>query len=189
MSVSQAVGVSAAARKPLRSITMQLPNLMELIGSHADSLTAELLADISSNPRTLYLHGVLNEELRDRVHDVYQHLDRWLGEGDESKIDAAYGAVAARQQEHGTPLSELVYALILVKQHLFSFIRRNDPADTAMEKQVLSDLTFSLDAFFDKAIYHATKAYEKSAIDRAIRGASLSPDVSARVRESTRRPG
>jgi hypothetical protein len=139
---------------------MHLPNLMMLIGTHAEELTRQLVADVRSNPRTTFLHAISPERLRVGSFEIYQHLDHWLANKDEGEIAKLFREVGSHRCHDQVPLREAVYSVILVKQHLLAYIRRNDLVESAVEMAERSDLWLLIDQFFDKAIYHMVAGYE-----------------------------
>jgi hypothetical protein len=110
---------------------MLLPWLMRLIETHAEELTDRVIQAVRTNPRTSFLHAVSEAELKRRGFDLYHNLSRWLAEKSEAEIEATYRENGRKRFREGVSLSELVYALILMKQHLWDFIRKNDLPETA----------------------------------------------------------
>ena len=81
------------------------------------------------------------------------------------------GATRFRQ---GVPLSELVYAIILTKQHLRRHIREHGLVDFAgdrvapvellpLELHSIQELNYQVGEFFDRALFHLTRGYEAEA--------------------------
>lgn len=58
------------------------------------------------------------------------------------------------------PLSEVVYALTLTKDHLREYIRAVGLVDSAVELYLEEELHLLIGHFFDKAVYHTVKGYE-----------------------------
>src|SRR5262245_40906937 len=100
------------------------------------------------------------EELHRRIYDVYHHLGRWIGDKTEDQIEATYGGLGRARYEEGIPLSEVIYVLILVKDHLRAYIRAVGLVDSPVELYLEEELHLSIGHFFDRAIYHTVKGYE-----------------------------
>jgi hypothetical protein len=137
--------------------------LVRLIEDHAEDLTRSVLADLASNPRTPAYHRIPRDELHHRVHDVYRNLGRWLGDKTDEAVEPSYLSLGRRRLAEGVPLSEVVYALILTKHHLASFIRSAGLVDSAVELYQEEELNLLVDHFFDKAVYHTVRGYEQAA--------------------------
>jgi hypothetical protein len=141
---------------------MLLPWLMRLIETHAEELTEKLMQAVRTSPRTTFLNELSEPELERRIFDLYHNLGRWLGEKSEAEIEAAYGEIGRRRCREGVPLSDLVYALMLAKHHLWDYIQRNDLPESATGLYGEELLDVMVWQFFDRAIYHAVRGYEET---------------------------
>jgi len=139
-------------------------HLIRTIEMHAEELTRELLDDLGRNPRTPSFHGLTREELHSRVYDVYHNLGRWLAEKDESHIEKAYGDLGRRRHDVHTPVSELLFVVILVKEHLRTYIRRVAAANSAVEMHQEAELNMMIGHYFDKALYYSVRGYEEAEV-------------------------
>jgi hypothetical protein len=59
------------------------------------------------------------------------------------------------------PLSQLIRAIILTKQNLWEFLKREAIVDSPVEVFGAQELLQLLDQFFDCAIYYASLGYEQ----------------------------
>ena len=98
---------------------------MNQIHMHAEQLSDRVIQAIRTSPRIKSLGSVSEEELRRRFFDLFRDLGRWLGEKGEEEIEATYGEIGRRRCREGTPLNELVHAVILVKQELWGYIEKH----------------------------------------------------------------
>lgn len=141
--------------------------LVKVIEEHAEQLTRGVLKDLASNDRTPAFHRLPPEELHRRVYDVYHNLGRWLGAKTEEQLEATYGGLGRARCAEGVPLSEVVYALVLIKDHLREYIRAVGLVDSAVELYLEEELHLSIGHFFDRALYHVVKGYEAEATSHA----------------------
>jgi len=146
---------------------MLLPSLIRLIETHADELMDQVVKAVRTDPRTAFLHEVSEAELKRRGFDLYRNLGRWLGEKSEADIEATYRENGYRRFQEGVPLSALVHALTLMKQHLWNFVRKNDLPETATNLYSEEQLEMMVGQFFDKAVYPAVRGYEEAWIKEA----------------------
>src|SRR5208283_4398575 len=137
--------------------------LMQMIEDHAEELTGELIKDLRSNPRTPHYHHLTFEELHYRTYSVYRNVGHWVSERNEESIAANYADLAIRRYAEGVPLEEVVFALILTKNHLYDYVQTSGLMDSAVELHQERELRRLVGNFFDKAIYFAVKAYEHHA--------------------------
>jgi len=141
--------------------------LIKLIEEHAEDLTREVLRDLAGNARTPSYNSLPADELHRRVYDVYHNLGRWLGDKTEEQLEATYGGLGRARCAEGVPLSEVVYALVLIKEHLREYIRAVGLVDTAVELYLEEELHLSIGSFFDRALYHTVRGYEAEATSHA----------------------
>jgi hypothetical protein len=151
---------------------MLLPRLMQLIGSHADQLANQVLHEIGTSPRLHVLKSREEEVLRKRVHELYRDLGAWLTERDEERLEDVFGGFGRHRRADGTPLDEIVFALMLVKHHLWAFIERNDVTDDPMELVQERHLLMDIGRFFDRATYHMVRGYEHAPPQDQVAGAT-----------------
>jgi hypothetical protein len=140
---------------------MNFHSLIALVESHAEDLTKDLVNDVMSNPRTTFLHSLSREELQKAGLEIYRNLGRWIAETDEEAIEHEFAAAAKRRHADGMPASELVYAMFLVKQHLLTYIHRNQLVDSIVELYQREELELLIGQFFDKVTYFTLKGYEQ----------------------------
>ncbi len=137
--------------------------LVRSIEDHAEELTRAVLDDLQTNARTPAYHKLTREELHHRVYTVYRNLGAWLGHTTEEGIEAAYSELGRKRHAEGIALSEVVYALILAKYHLRDYIRSHGLTDSAVEIYQEQELHRLVGRFFDRAIYHTVRGYEREA--------------------------
>jgi hypothetical protein len=137
--------------------------LVQMIEEHAEKLTHGLVTDLKSNKRTAHYHDLTGDELHRRTYDVYRHLGQWIASKTEQAIESSYIELGETRRAEGVPLSEVVYALILTKNHLREYIRFSGLSDSAMDLHRERELQQLVTQFFDKAIYCTVKGFEHKA--------------------------
>jgi len=141
--------------------------LIKLIEDHAEDLTREVLRDLAGNARTPSYNSLPADEMHRRVYDVYHNLGRWLGDKTEEHLESTFGGLGRRRHAEGVPLSEAMYALVLIKDHLRGYIRAVGLVDSTVELYLEEELHLQIGNFFDNAIYHMVKGYEAAATSHA----------------------
>jgi len=142
-------------------------HLVRLIERHADELAEGLVKKIRSSERTLAFHNVPEDELKNGAREVYTNLGDWLLTKTESDIEFRYTQLGQRRAAQGVPLTQFLWALMVGKEHLFAFLRREGFADGAVELYGELQLLQSLDQFFDRAVYYAAVGYEQNGVRKA----------------------
>lgn len=148
--------------------------LIELIQANAERLTRDVLKDYATNPRTRHWKVVPGAELEQRVISTYRNLGNWIGDPREETVQAEYEEWGRKRYRNGIPLSEVVYAVILLKQHLRRYIREHGLVEQSRDRlgsqEILpvhlygiQELNSLVGDFFDKALYHLARGYEMEA--------------------------
>jgi uncharacterized small protein (DUF1192 family) len=152
-------------------------HLLQLIQAHAGSLTSDVIKDLRTNDRTPSLHRLGAPELDSRVAALFWNLGQWIGSADEAAVRREYEEMGRIRFAEGIPISELVYALLLTKQHLRRYIRDHGLVDFAGDRVVpdellplelysIQELNYRVGEFFDRALYHLARGYEAEAAAR-----------------------
>ena len=135
--------------------------MVRLIEKHSHGLVNALQAKMAQCDRCgEYVH-VPSEELAADVEDVYQHLGEWLLGKTESDIRSRYHRIGARRAEQGVPLSQVLWAIALVKENLWEYLRHEGEQQVT---EVFGELEILqlLEQFFDRAMYFAAVGYEQA---------------------------
>lgn len=135
--------------------------LVRLVEDHAEQLTSDLIADLKQNPHTAEYHKLADAEIHRRVFKVYHDLGEWLGKETEALVEAHYSELGKQRAAEGVPLSQVIYALIRTKTHLFDYVRRVGLFDSAVDLYQLQEFRRLVDNFFDRAIYYTACAHER----------------------------
>jgi len=146
---------------------MELPWLMKQIETHAEQLSEQVIQAVRTSPRTRVMGQLSEEELKARFFDFFRNFGRWISEKNEDEIEATYGEVGRRRCREGMPLNDLVYALILVKQHLWDYVVKHvmpTSEGNLYQEELLGEM---LGKFFDRALYHTIRGYEEVWIKEA----------------------
>jgi hypothetical protein len=141
---------------------MLLYRLVRLIESHSDALASSLLIKVRENHHTREFRKVSREELRDRVYEIYRHLGDWLLGKTEFDIEKRYLEIGARRAHQGVPVSQLVMVIVLTKENLWEFLRKESPLDRPVEVFGELEMLQLLEQFFDRAIFYAALGYEQA---------------------------
>jgi hypothetical protein len=140
--------------------------LVRLIETHSDALAAGLLQRVQNSELTQSYRNVPPEELKQRVYEIYRHLGDWLLGKTEFDIEARYREIGVRRAQQNVPLSQLTMTIILTKENLWEFLKKESVLDRPVEVFGELELLQLLEQFFDHAIYYAAVGYERAAAAR-----------------------
>ena len=133
------------------------------IEDRSDALANGLLHKVQRSDRTEAFIKVPQEELTQRVYEIYRHLGEWLLDKSEADIEHRYTQIGARRAQQGVPLSQVIWAIILTKDNLWEFILDDSYPDRPIEVFGKQELLQLLDQFFERAIYSAAVGCEWAA--------------------------
>lgn len=150
--------------------------LVRLIETHAEPLAEGLLEKLRHCDKCPSFQKVPSDEFRQRVYEVYDHLGEWLLGKKEDDIARRYQQIGARRAAQGVPLSELLHAIVLTREHLWEYLKGSAGLEKPVEVFGELELLQLLEQFFDRALYYAAVGYEKAA-----RGAETTEEAGVHV--------
>jgi hypothetical protein len=139
---------------------MLVGRLVALIEDHADELTARVVERLREDDRTTAYRDLDDAELDRRARNVYADLGGWLDSSAEDAVEKEYTELGRTRRTEGIPLSQVVRALLLTRRNLWHFVE-SQGADSILELRQQLDLELLVIRFFDRAIYHTVRGYEK----------------------------
>ena len=148
--------------------------LVELVESHAGRFTSDVVRDLVTNERTRGFRAVDPEELEERIFQIVHHLGNWIGDPKSEMVHTEFADWGRRRFEQGIPLSEIMYAVLILKQHMRRYFLDHGLVDAAfprvdsdyvlpMHLYGLQDLNARVSRFFDEALYYLACGYEAEA--------------------------
>jgi hypothetical protein len=140
---------------------MMLYRLVRLIETHSQALAACLLARVQISEATPAYRNVPPEELKARVYEIYHHLGDWLINRDEFDLEQRYLKIGARRAQQNVPLSQVAWAIILTKDNLWEFLKKELVLERPVEVFGELEMLQMLNHFFDRAVYYAAVGYER----------------------------
>jgi hypothetical protein len=141
--------------------------LVRLIEKHSDTLSQGLAQRIRSSERTSDFSKIPAKDLRLAATEVYRNLGEWLLQKTESDIEGRFRSIGSRRAAEGISLHQLVWALMLTRDHLWRFLQREAFADNIVELHGELEFHRQLNQFFDYAVYYAILGYQE-AVQRGI---------------------
>jgi hypothetical protein len=153
--------------------------LLLLIQAHAGSLTHDVVTDLMTNERTPAFRRLNPADVETRVAALFYNLGKWIGDADEDAVQAEYEDLGRTRFREGVPVSELVYALVITKNHMRRYIREHGLVDFAGDRIVpeellpielhsIQELNYQVGEFFDRALYHLARGFEHAAAAAAV---------------------
>src|SRR5581483_7149101 len=147
---------------------MTFYRFVRLIETHSNELASALLNRVRSSEATPDYYLVPDEDLKERVFEIYRHLGEWLLARDEFDLEERYQKIGARRAKQNVPLSQVTWAIVLTKDNLWEFLKLHSEMDRPVEAFGELEMLQMLDLFFDRAIYFAAVGYEKACAEMQV---------------------
>ncbi len=135
-------------------------NLVRMIESHAEQITADVISRLREDPELPNLKKLHENELRSWAGHILKHLGDWLSESDEKQIASCYEGLGKLRFDEHVPLHESVRNFQRLKDTMVTYIRNQGNRQTTMELYAEEELEHLLGRFFDKMIYYMVRGYE-----------------------------
>ncbi len=136
--------------------------LIDLTEKHADRIALQWLGDVRMNPKTPSYHTFSDEKALSHAAAFYRNFRTLFCT--EKPFDAArkfFTKYADERYAEGIPLHEAIYALILMRRHIWLFAEFQTLFVSAVEhRQAAESLTRTI-LLFDYATYVITERYEE----------------------------
>jgi len=136
--------------------------LIEVTEKHADRIASQWLGDVRMNPKTPSYHTFSDEKALSHADAFYRNFRSLFSA--EKPYDAArkfFTKYADERYAEGIPLHEAVYALILMRRHIWLYAEFQSLFTSAVEhRQAAESLTRTI-LMFDYATYVITERYEE----------------------------
>lgn len=145
--------------------------LMQVLEDHWNDLSAGVLRQIRSDPEMKHLAALPEGELNRRAKEIMKYFVEWLGGN--GGVAQKYEEIGRTRFEQGVPLHEFIRALQMIKQKMINFVREQG-ADSAVKIFAEEELEYSIDRFFDNAVYHTVRGYEAALHFHATRISAVS---------------
>lgn len=139
--------------------------LVRLIETHSDELTDGLLLKFQTSPCTAELQKVPLHELRSRSYEILRNLSDWLLWKSKADIEHRYKEVGASRATQNVSLADVCWAIMLTKDHIWSFLEREGFMRGPLEIYGEMELLRLLDQFFDRAMCFCVEGYEQAKLE------------------------
>ena len=137
--------------------------LIRIVESHADELTRGVVRILQNSAHTPSYQAVPPEELHRRLFEIYHDLGHWLLGDMERSVQLRYQSLGRERCQQGIPLAEVLWALVLIKEHLRDSVGSFLSADSVLELHREMELFRLIGRYFDRAICCTAEAYEREA--------------------------
>jgi len=136
--------------------------LVTLIETHAEAIAEQWAKDVKKNARTPSYHNLSNETLITMAVRFYDNFSQMFYTEKPAEISRPYFYQYAEEHfRHSIPLSEALYALILMRRHIWLYAEFQTIFISAVEQKQAVDSLVRTILMFDYAIIFITQRYEE----------------------------
>lgn len=136
--------------------------LINVIKQHAGEISNQWCKAVRSNPRTPSYHSIEAEQCVQHSMDFYKNLGRiYFSEKPYTEIAEYFTKYAEERYKEGIPLHEAVYALIMMRRHMWIYADFQAVILTGLDQQKSVESINKTIRIFDHGIYIIIKRYEE----------------------------
>jgi hypothetical protein len=137
--------------------------LIKTIEANAEGLAQGTVKELQTSSRTESYHQLAHHDLYNRCYGIYHNLGLWLWEKSDYAIQAQYNELGERRCEEGIPVGQILWALVLTKEHLLEYLAGCGLVDSAMDLYQEQEFVRLIAHFFDRALCYTAQGYERRA--------------------------
>ena len=134
---------------------------LELAERHAEQMAKRWAKDVRSNVKTTYYKYLDEQKIISQCIRFYQYFSKmFVDEKLSEEILNYFKRYAQESYAMGIPMDEAVYALILMRRHIWLYAEFQTIFSTEIEKRQAVDTLSRTILLFDYAVYDITKEYQ-----------------------------
>jgi hypothetical protein len=152
----------------MRDITSNLlaNKFVKLVEENHQVIVERYMNDLLKNEKTVAYRNLDKQKIYEIGDNVYRELSQWLSKGlQKQEIENFYEKLGKMRYQQGVPASQVFHALVLLKRHMWLFVKQRLENDITDYKQLI-ELVNRVLLFFDRAVYHMLSGYEKEMAKR-----------------------
>jgi hypothetical protein len=137
--------------------------LIKTIETNAEEISQGTVKKLQSSVRPESYHKMSHREIYNRCYEIYHNLGLWLWEKSDHAIQAQYNELGQRRLEEGIPSAQVLWALVLTKEHLLEYLSGCGLVDSAIDLYQQQEFIRLIEHFFDRALCYTGEGYERQA--------------------------
>ena len=135
--------------------------LIEVTERHAEEISRQWCQAVRSNPKTPFYHALSAEECYPRAIKFYRNLRRiYFSAQPYTEVHEYFSSYAEQIYGDGVPLDQAIYALIMMRRHMWLFAEFQATFITAADREQAVESINKTIRLFDHGIYIVIRRYE-----------------------------
>jgi len=136
--------------------------LLEVTERNADKIADQWCKAVKANPHTPWFQSLKQPDCITFAVDFYKHFrDVYFDEKPYKKLEKYFANYAEESFHKGVPMEEAIYALIMMRRHLWLFADFQALFVTAMDQQRAVETINRTIRVFDQGIFIIIKRYRE----------------------------
>ena len=136
--------------------------LVDMTRYHSEEVSREWARAVRSNPRTPSYHSIPEDLCVRQAVDFYRNLRRmYVSEKPYEEVREYFRKYAEDRYAEGIPVHEAVYAIIMMKRHIWLFADFQRPFLAGLDKQQAIGAINQTIRVFDHGIYYVVQKYSE----------------------------
>ncbi len=134
--------------------------LINVLENHRREIAQQWCNAVRQNPRTASFSNFSEEELLKRAGFFYKNLiTMYFSEKPYTEVRKYFSEYAEVSYQHEIPLHETLYALIMMRRHMWLYADFQEPFLSAMDHRQAVETINKTIRIFDHGIYITTQQY------------------------------
>lgn len=135
--------------------------LINVTEQHAEEISNQWSKAVRSNPRTPSYHSMPQDQCVLHALDFYKNLGRiYFSEKPYTEVSDYFTKYAEERHKEGIPLHEAIYAIIMMRRHMWIYADFQAVVLTGLDQQKAVGSINKTIRIFDHGIYIVIKRYE-----------------------------
>lgn len=136
--------------------------IIHLIEHQSERLVNQWIRSVQDNSATPSYHEFKDEDLAVNIREVYRHFGQYLkASHDQKQLANLFLRIGAERRNQKIPLNELVFAIMLARRNLWTFISEEIMSTSAIDYHKINEFWHLVMNFFDKNIYYVILGFER----------------------------
>jgi hypothetical protein len=136
--------------------------LIDLIETKGGEMARQWAADVRKNRRTPSYHGLTEEKAIPQAIFFYDHFRQmFFTENPYDTAKSFFARYAEERYREKVPLHEAIYALILMRRHLWLYAEFRTAYETSVDLHQMAEGLNRTILMFDYAMYQITEKYQE----------------------------
>ncbi|MBN1614660.1 MAG: hypothetical protein JW950_09370 [Deltaproteobacteria bacterium] len=136
--------------------------LIDLVESHAEQIARQWSGDVVKHQRTPFYHDLPRERIIPQAIQFYDNFRRiFTAKNPYEAAGEFFSRYAEARYNEGIPMHEAIYALILMRRHIWLYAEFQAIFITVVEQRQALDTLSRTILMFDYAMYFITKTYQE----------------------------